>query len=370
MNYLLIKKKSGFNVKLDINLKGFGVSVIDSVPREIFYISFYRINVVLINNFFKTHEKNEKIKTIILKIKNIQIDYCLDDSFKVIFYPKTQFIPMREKNFDNVLNHPPPFLNILITKNTIENKDTKRISTAYSLIEFRLQPFNMKIDQSVFNSLSQVTNSITRELDFNNTKHDIKIENEGDEFDPEQFDPILNTRNGKEIDKLVNENNMILIENLYIGALKLSLTIRIDISSIDVSMVPIIFTKLIGTVGNIIARISDSPLIFKSIQKKNLFNNIYRISNILKSNYIKQGILQMYKFLGSSDLIGNPIGFIDNVETGLYDLVNEPKKGFSKGVTQFGKGMARGVTSLVSNVVSSCFNSVSKISGSLLSATK
>ena len=73
----------------------------------------------------------------------------------------------------------------------------------------------MKIDQSVFNSLSQVTNSITRELDFNNTKHDIKIENEGDEFDPEQFDPILNTRNGKEIDKLVNENNMILIENLF-----------------------------------------------------------------------------------------------------------------------------------------------------------
>ena len=119
LNYLLIKKKSGFNVKLDINLKGFGVSVIDSVPREIFYISFYRINVVLINNFFKSHEKNEKIKTIILKIKNIQIDYCLYDSFKVIFYPKTQFIPMREKNFDNVLNHPPPFLNILITKNTI-----------------------------------------------------------------------------------------------------------------------------------------------------------------------------------------------------------------------------------------------------------
>ena len=80
--------------------------------------------------------------------------------------------------------------------------------------------------------------------------------------------------------------------------------------------------------------------------------------------------MQVYKVLGSSDLIGNPTKLIDNIGTGFIELINEPRKGFLKGPTQFGKGLAKGIASLVSNVVGGTFDAVGKITGTLLTATQ
>ena len=70
------------------------------------------------------------------------------------------------------------------------------------------------------------------------------------------------------------------------------------------------------------------------------------------------------------DLIGSPINLVEGLGTGLFAFFNEPRKGLLKGPEEFGIGIAKGTKTLVSNIVGGGFNSVSKITGSLLTATK
>jgi vacuolar protein sorting-associated protein 13A/C len=91
---------------------------------------------------------------------------------------------------------------------------------------------------------------------------------------------------------------------------------------------------------------------------------------MLVRNYARQGILQFYKLLGSSDLIGNPVGLLENLGTGFFEFFNEPRKGLLKGPKEFVGGMGKGVKSLVTSVVSGSFDSISKISGSLYGVLK
>lgn len=80
--------------------------------------------------------------------------------------------------------------------------------------------------------------------------------------------------------------------------------------------------------------------------------------------------MQFYKILGSSDMIGNPVGFIEKLGDGVFEFVNEPRKGLIKGPKEFVGGIGKGVTSLVTGVFSAGFGSVSKITGSLYSIAK
>lgn len=34
--------------------------------------------------------------------------------------------------------------------------------------------------------------------------------------------------------------------------------------------------------------------------------------------------MQFYKLIGSSDLIGNPVGLVNKLGTGVYEFVKEP----------------------------------------------
>ena len=186
-------------------------------------------------------------------------------------------------------------------------------------------------------------------------------------------EPLLNPEVQVPIKELCSENenkNMLLINYLLLAGLKFNLTLRIDISNYDVSLLPKPLMKVIGVLGNSFCRISDSPLRFKEMLYENVFIDLWKIVSLLTQNYTKQGLLQIYKVLGSSDLIGNPTKLIDNIGTGFIELINEPRKGFLKGPSQFGKGLAKGVVSLVSNVVGGSFDAIGKITGTLLSATQ
>ena len=87
-----------FNLKL----KGFGISLIDSEPKEVIFIWGYDIEIMM-NNLTKTNIDSiyEKIDDINLNISNFQIDYCLDNSYKVILSPKKQKL---ESNIKELLN--------------------------------------------------------------------------------------------------------------------------------------------------------------------------------------------------------------------------------------------------------------------------
>ncbi len=51
-------------------------------------------------------------------------------------------------------------------------------------------------------------------------------------------------------------------------------------------------------------------------------------------------------------------------------MISEPSKGLLKGPDEFFGGMGKGVQSLVSNVISGTFESMSRVTGSLFTVVK
>lgn len=116
--------------------------------------------------------------------------------------------------------------------------------------------------------------------------------------------------------------------------------------------------------GAALINISNSKLKFSTVMLKDSFSSLQDIQSQITQNYLRQGYWQVYRLIGSSDMLGNPIGLINKLGSGVFELFNEPRKGLLQGPTEFAQGVRRGVKSFVSNVISGGMGSVSKITGS------
>jgi len=82
--------------------------------------------------------------------------------------------------------------------------------------------------------------------------------------------------------------------------------------------------------------------------------------------YYKQKIgWNALSFLGGSNLIGNPVNFLNTLGTGVKDFYYEPVNGFMRGPREGAHGLVRGTGSLVKNTFVGSVGSLGKISSSL-----
>jgi len=125
--------------------------------------------------------------------------------------------------------------------------------------------------------------------------------------------------------------------------------------------VTVIIDTLLGTVANL----DNAALCFNSLYLENPFVSQDYLTQMVSSHYTRQGIQQIYKLLGSTEALGNPVGLFSNVGTGVMDFFYEPAQGIIQSPQAFAKGLAKGTSSLVKNTVYGTFNSVSKIAGAI-----
>lgn len=94
-----------------------------------------------------------------------------------------------------------------------------------------------------------------------------------------------------------------------------------------------------------------------------LFKNI--------SNHYKYQIRsQLFRILGSSNLLGNPAGLLDKVGHGVFQMARDPIVGMSQGPTAFVQGVGTGMQGLVKGVIGGSFNSLGNITGSMYAVIK
>ena len=360
-------KKRPTSMYFDIFLRGFGISIIDNTPQELFYISLYNMSIKFISNALITNggAQSESTINLIVYIDNMQIDYCLNDSLKTVLCPKRQIVPSIEAEVRKAAKDENvqlvPFVSVLVTMTTKINHFKEEQFTSYDQIEFVLQEFNIKVEQYALMNLLKLVMEMVNALDFAK-KTQIK----------EDKEPLLDIEMHIPIKKLKNENEnsiMQLIYYLLVGALKFNLTLRLDLSSIPLGL-PKTAKRIIGTIGNTLGRITDCPLSFNEKVVENVYLSWADVAMIIINSYISQGITQIYKVLGSLDIIGNPVKLVRNVGGGFYDFVNEPRRGFRSGPKEFGKGVARGFGGLVSGIFGGIFDFIQRISGTLYAATQ
>ena len=82
-------------------------------------------------------------------------------------------------------------------------------------------------------------------------------------------------------------------------------------------------------------------------------------------HYLNNLLSEMYTAIGSMDLIGNPIGLFNDLDTAVYDLFYEPIDGMTKSPEDFTKGIAKGSLSFIKHSIHGTFNTASKVTQSI-----
>lgn len=116
-----------------------------------------------------------------------------------------------------------------------------------------------------------------------------------------------------------------------------------------------------------IGNINDAPVRLSALILENIRTPVpYLIQNI--SEHYKQAFLyQLYKVLGSADLLGNPVGLFNNISSGVMDIFYEPYQGYimTDRPQELGIGLAKGSLSFLKKSVFGVSDSVSRFTNSM-----
>ena len=383
--------KNAFNIKIKLYTKGLGISIINREPKELFYISFYGL---LLENQIFSFNKDQCFNIIVnmkISLKNFQMDYCLDDLFKSMIIPKNQITPQKEElNINNNImnnNSVVPLFQGIISFHRVTNQLISVSSDEFPQLDFTVQPIKVNVSNYQIMSLIDLGLELKSEFDFylsepEKIKKFDNIEdlekflleqntniNEIPEYDPEHYDPLLNSKLTILPEEIIfnsEKHYMFFIKNIAIGSLVIILTTRIDLNSFR--LIPTIFSGLSSFIGNIFTHITDYNLYLPSLYYTDVFTDISTLSTQLTNSYISQLKKRIFKIIGSLDILGNPTGYASSLGQGFLEIFEAPRRGLIHGPLGFGEGVAKGFGTFITTVISSSFDLVGKISGTLLAS--
>ena len=357
-----LKKKIPKATKYNCSLFGIGISIIDNKPQEIFYASFYGIDVKISSSILKSQHIVKDIKKYLLFVKNIQLDYCLNDSFRNVFHPKLQILPSNESQ---VMNNKDilclPFVQIFICHQITHNLITEEKVEKYPQVDTIIQEFCVNLEQTAFSKIFDMYHIAEMFIhDITDIKKDDKAMMIVDDVKVAPFSELVDTERKK--------RRMVLINYLFLSAIKFELTIKLDIDDLNLKYVPPLINKIVLSLGDSLSSITKSPIKLGEMIYQNVFINTKKLISLIGAHYVNQGLTQVYKIMGTTDLLTNPVKLVDNIGTGFVELFNEPRKGFLQGPNKYGSGLQKGVNSLLKNVGGS--DSIVNVTGTLMSTTK
>lgn len=117
--------------------------------------------------------------------------------------------------------------------------------------------------------------------------------------------------------------------------------------------------------GMLVMNVDSVPLRFYSFEVENVNAGQKQIVQAVALHYKSQFKSELFKLIGYTDVLGNPIGLFNNLGTGFIDLLYEPVQGMAQGPLEAGKGLVKGAGSFFKNSVFATFGTVSKLTGSV-----
>lgn len=349
---------------LQIQLFAIGLSIIDDSPKECFFMSLSDIQVHARQDRKTSAKEVELAHQLEVKVGHVQLDNmsCKDTQFKVIFCPSLAFgtseVPFFQFGIHMVSVFPSDI--IRSSQMAVESASMDRIT----LLNISLQEMQVKLDQT---TLYEVADLATRlEESMHLVVSEIRRSRNTFLLVPEDSFPFMQAAYPSLSFDATQISRKSYIQNMTIFGVKIVVSLRLSQRKLQLNPSQGFgVLVLLSNFGSALANVSESPLYFKAVIFEHLFQTTSNLTWLMLKNYTRQGLFQFYKVIGSSDLLGNPIGLIDKLGSGVLEFFSEPYKGLLKGPGEFVGGVSKGVRALVGNVIAGGFGSVSKITGSL-----
>lgn len=350
------KVRGGFNktlnkVDIELDLEGLGISIIDEEPKEVVYVSLSQLLINAEAEWVFSITSLEVKQALTVNIGHAQVDNMLThkDAFPVLMCPKA-------KQSSEV-----PFFQMNIHKTSVKSlfqADEKALDR-FQLVGLLIQEMQVQVDMQTILQLHEVVNSVFKATD--------KLQ--PDSSDIYQIVPELSAQQPCTDMSAKSASNKCYFEVFQLSAIKVLLSFKMYRKKLQLDTNSG-FVHSLMNIGEHLANFSNSPLYFKNLICFSSFQTVETFANLIVKNYMRQGIMQFYKILGSSDVLGNPIGLIDNLGNGVVEFFSEPYRGLLKGPGEFAGGVVKGVKALIAGVISGSFGSISKITGSLYSIVR
>ncbi|KAJ2694413.1 Vacuolar protein sorting-associated protein 13, partial [Coemansia spiralis] len=116
-----------------------------------------------------------------------------------------------------------------------------------------------------------------------------------------------------------------------------------------------------------IGNVNDAPVSLNALVMQNVRVSWPVLLDRMHKHYSQELLNQVYKVVGSANLLGNPVGLFSSISSGVADFFYEPYQGFvmSDRPQDFGVGLARGTASLFKKTVFGMTDSFSKFTDSM-----
>jgi len=110
---------------------------------------------------------------------------------------------------------------------------------------------------------------------------------------------------------------------------------------------------------------NDTPLRFSCYELKEINSNWSEISRVVAAKYISALYMHIGWILGSLELVGSPVSFVQSISRGLRDLVILPYEGLTRSPGMFLLGIGHGTASFFRQVSSGALTSVTNLTHSI-----
>lgn len=342
-----------FNFHVEITDIGF--SLVDQTPQERIYLYLHGLEVTFQKFENKTIGLHFSVTD--LKIDNQQANSHIPVILNPYFNSKSNILQEKTIIFDIVAERLPELDNI-------------------NWLRFMIAPLELKIDEAIISNLIeyfafiqkafQISSDISEISSFEAPTHPIS-KDELQKFSTDfstflMFQliqvPLISEQKDFTIEK------RIYIHKLLLGPLEFCVTL--DKDNVDTTR---------NKKTNFIQILADLGLALTSIESTELKLAGYKISNLLQprsqfissmiNHYKSQGIRELYKIVGSVELLGNPFALINSLKAGVKEMFYDPAVALIESPNKFGESLLQGSVGLVRHTVHGLFKSVGTLTGGI-----
>lgn len=113
--------------------------------------------------------------------------------------------------------------------------------------------------------------------------------------------------------------------------------------------------------GTTFKNVNEAPIQLKGMRINHIFDSRRGVLDRFFTHYTQNIISTILKIIGSINIIGNPVGLIRHIGSGVVDLIEKPMEGVRRGPLGLGIGVLEGGSSFLIKTFTGTFNSISAL---------
>lgn len=376
--------------QLSLALPRMGVSLVDKKPKEILYFSVSDALLLCCDS--------DSQSTVEVCVGRVQLDNQLPGvSFPIVLAPRLhssketrpmfQFAVSKSKRDPSVSSFSIPMgadarpvirsaeipgssAPIRYLVNPHAAGDTARVaadtSAVYSYISFLLQEFELNVEESLYWTLMAFVNEL---------RSVAVASDEGDgSVDPAGRKAWVQPAHASRVDAFnipPSDVQTIVIGLLHLQSMRVKFSFEMAPKVREKGLLldlPFDPTAILMTLfGNTLGAIEDMKLQFNSLLLENVSTSRDSLTSTLFRHYRNDLLEQWYKVVFGFEMIGNPVGMMNDIAGGAWTFFVSPAEGFvaNPGIVGIGEGFKKGTFALLESAISGAFGAAGKVTGSI-----